>query len=153
MKIEQISEFMTIIYLKDKIVDFEEKHLIEDYFISLFQTLKEKYNLNVKGYYNIKIYVDKFYGSVFLLEKEDIETYDFSDTVDMRVELPIKKEFMFKINDLNFIENMDKFILYKDKFNLYLKINKYLTKKEISYLLEHSEIIYKKINNLKMVNI
>ncbi|MFI3307793.1 MAG: hypothetical protein R3Y21_04420 [Mycoplasmatota bacterium] len=153
MKIEQISEFMTIIYLKDKIVDFEEKHLIEDYFISLFQTLKEKYNLNVKGYYNIKIYVDKFYGSVFLLEKEDIETYDFSDTVDMRVELPIKKEFMFKINDLNFIENMDKFILYKDKFNLYLKIKKDLTKKEISYLLEHSEIIYKKINNLKMVNI
>ncbi len=153
MKIEQCDDFKTIVYVKNSFVDFEDKELIEEYFIDLFSKLRQYYNMEIKGYYNIKIYVDTYYGSVFEIIKEEIEYFEYSDTVDMRASIPIKSDFLYKTEDFYWInkELKNKITLYKDKENLYISLNELVNNNVFALILENTNLIYKNINKNKLI--
>ena len=144
MSIKFTSLFVFDIYVKKYLIeniDFSIKSDIEKYLKKLFKTLNNKYNISIEGFYNITVYIDKFYGIVLHLEKEDIEYYEYyKNQVDMRL-ITIDTDFMYEVNDI------PKDILNKVKIciknnNIYLIIKNDLTDLEMMKLLETSTLIY-----------
>jgi len=73
MSIKYIDELTFDIYIKNNFIeniDFENKEDIEKYLKKIFKTLNQKYKIIIEGFYNITIYIDKYYGIVIHLEKE-----------------------------------------------------------------------------------
>ena len=72
MSIKFISDLIFDIYIKKCFIDnidFSIKEDIEKYLKKLFKTLSKKYNLKIEGFYNITVYIDKYYGIILHLEK------------------------------------------------------------------------------------
>lgn len=144
MSIKFIDENIFDIYIKkDGLgnVDFNNKDNIEKYLKKLFRILKNKYFVKIEGFYNITIYIDKYYGVIFHLEKEELEYYDyFKNQVDMRI-ISIDTEFLYLVDDIpNGLSNKIKICIINN--NIYLKIKKELTNLEMMNLIENSKIIY-----------
>ena len=133
------------IYVKKyliKDVDFSVKEDIEKYLKKLFKILKNKYDLVIEGFYDITVYIDKYYGIVLHLEKEELDYYDyFKNQVDMRL-ITIDTDFMYQVDDVPFNLLNKLKVLIKDK-NIYLIIKEELTNLEMMDLIENSKIIYK----------
>jgi len=145
MSIKFISNLIFDIYVKKylvKDIDFSSKEDLEKYLKKLFKILKNKYNITIEGFYNITVYIDKYYGIVLHLEKEELDYYDYyKNQVDMRL-ITIDTDFMYQVDDIPFnILNKLK-ILIKNK-NIYLTIKEELTDIEMMNLIENSKIIYK----------
>ena len=144
MNIKFIDDLTLDIYIKKELInniDFNSKEDLEKYLKKLFKTLKNKYQITVEGFYDISVYIDKYYGVVFHLEKEDIEYYDYyKNQVDMRL-ITVDTEFLYKIDDipLNLLDRIS--IINKDS-DIYLKLKKELPKLEMMILLENSQIVY-----------
>jgi len=117
-----------IIYLNNEYLKYKNYDIskIEEYFKSIFQTLKCCYNLEIYGYYEIDVYIDKNYGIVIEMEKDDID-FECHDQIDMRVTFHNQK-FLYQIEDIEYNKK-----IYKYK-------NKYYIKK---YNIEYSIPIYK----------
>ena len=117
-----------IIYLNNEYLKYKNYDIskIEEYFKSIFQTLKYCYNLEIYGYYEIDVYIDKNYGIVIEMEKDDID-FECYDQIDMRVTFHNQK-FLYQIEDIEYNKK-----IYKYK-------NKYYIKK---YNIEYSIPIYK----------
>ena len=154
MHVEIIDEFALNIYIpnrKVKQINFEIRDEIEFYFKKIFNDLKEIYNIEIKGYYNINVYKDKYYGIVMELIKEEIDYIDFLDNqVEMNIKV-VPKEFFYKIEDIFFIDNIlkEKIQLYNYKNNIYIKIIDSLSDISMAKLLEFSTLIYNEsINNI-----
>ena len=139
-------------------INFDNKSTLENYFQDFFLNLKDNYNFDVCGFYEIDIYIDNLYGAVISMKKEDIDYFDyFSTNIDMKISKPQKTEFLYKVKDIFFIDKkiLKNTIMYYYKENYYLNLSK-LTNKELVKLLEFSEIIYdetkeKIIKNGKML--
>ena len=144
MSIKFIDDLTLDIYIKKEIIgniDFKNKENLEKYLKKLFKTLRSKYDIKIEGFYDITVYIDKYYGVVFHLEKEDLEYYDyFKNQVDMRL-ITIDTDFYYLINDVPSIPLKKVKILIK-KDNIYLKINEKLTNIEMMKLVENSKIFY-----------
>ena len=144
LSIKYIDSLTLDIYLKKEIiqnVNFKDKDSIEKYLKKLFQKLKEKYDLIIEGYYQVKIYIDEYYGIIIHLEKENIDYLDyFKNQVDMRI-IVENINFYYLVNDIpnDIIKKVD--IINKNN-NVYLKIKNELTKLEMMILLENSSIVY-----------
>ena len=70
---------------------------------------------------------------------------EYFDYFDGQIEVSfkiIKKEFLYKLEELPQKNILSKFIIYKYKDNLYLKPQKALDNIEMGMLLEQSEIIF-----------
>lgn len=117
-----------------KKTNFEENDL-EKNFKNLFSNIKDKYNIEINGFYEINIYKDKHYG--IILEVTNEFDYDYFNQVDMRINI-IKDTFLYEIN-YNFIDKKIKknAVCYIRNNKLYLKTNNI-----IPQLLELSNIIY-----------
>ena len=117
-----------IIYLNNEYLKYKNYNIskIEEHFKSIFQTLKYCYNLEIYGYYEIDVYIDKNYGIVIEMEKDDID-FECYDQIDMRVTFHNQK-FLYQIEDIEYNKK-----IYKYK-------NKYYIKK---YNVEYSIPIYK----------
>jgi len=144
VNIKFIDELTLDIYVKKELIDnidFNSKDDLEKYLKKLFKTLKNKYEITIEGFYDITVYIDKYYGVIFHLEKEDIEYYDYyKNQVDMRL-ITIETDFLYKIDDIPFKLFNKVNIIVKDN-NIYLKIIKDLENIEMMKLLEISEIVY-----------
>ena len=113
---------------------------MEKYLKNLFKTLKNKYNIIIQGFYNITVYIDKYYGVILNLNKED-DYYDyFKNQVDMHL-IIMDTEVLYQVEDIpkNLLEKVKIYI--KDN-NIYLKINKELTNLEMMKLVECSKVVY-----------
>lgn len=143
--IKFISDLELDIYIKKELINninFKSKDDLENYLKRLFKILKDKYNIVIEGFYNITVYIDKYYGVILHLEKDDLDYYDyFNNQVDMKI-IIIDSEFLYKVDDIpNFL--LDKVKIYVKKNDVYLKIDKELTKLEMMQLLENSLLVYK----------
>ena len=144
MRVKFIDDLTLDIYIIKEVinkVDLKNKEELEKYLKKLFKTLKYNYNIEISGFYDITVYIDKFYGIIFHLEKEDLDYYDyFKNQVDMRIVI-IDTEFMYQVNDIpkNIINKFK--IIIKDN-NIYLKIKNELDKLNMMLLLENSELVY-----------
>lgn len=125
-------------------INFDNKDTLENYFQDFFLKLKNNYKFDVCGFYEIKIYIDNYYGVVISMIKEDIDYFDyFNANIDMKISKPQKINFLYKIDDLFLLDKkmLKKMIIYYYQNNYYLKIKK-ISDKEFTKLLEFCEIIY-----------
>lgn len=148
MKVSIQDETNATLYLSKEYtdnIDFSNKLNIEDYFRRLFKKLKTFYNLDIKGFYNIKIYSDKYYGSILKMQKEDLEYYDcFDNHIDMRFSNKDYSSFLYELNDLFDIDDSlnDKIILYIYRNHMYVRIVKEINSIQLGRLIENSKIIF-----------
>ena len=146
MKIIFTSDSILDVYIKKELikdVDVKDKICLENYLKKLLKTLKDKYNISIQGFYDITIYIDKYYGIIINFEKDDIDYYEyFKNQVDMKLVI-IDSEFIYKVSDIPF-NILDKVKVLIKNNNIYLKIKKELNDLEMMNLLENSEIIYEK---------
>ncbi len=143
MNIKFIDELILDIYIKRELIDnidFNNKTDLEKYLKKLFKILKNKYNIVIEGFYDITVYIDKYYGVVIHMEKDDVEYYDyFKNQVDMRI-ITIDTDFLYLVDDIpqNLLNKVDVIIIDK---NIYLKIKEKLSKVEMMKLLEISKVV------------
>lgn len=144
VSIKYISDLEFDVYIKKELIkniNFKNKEDLENYLKKLFKILKNKYDIIVEGFYNITVYIDKYYGIIFHLEKDDLDYYDyFNNQVDMKI-IIIDKEFVYEINDIPY-EILDKVNIFVNNNKIYLRINKELSNLEMMELLENSKITY-----------
>lgn len=145
MSIKFTSDLIFDIYIKNNLIkdiDFSIKDDIEKYLKKLFKILKNKYNLVIEGFYDITVYIDKFYGIILHLEKENIEYYEYyKNQVDMRL-ITVDTEFMYEVDDIPF-NILDKIKICVKSGKIYLIIKKELSNLEMMKLLENSRVVYK----------
>ena len=144
MSIKFTSLLIFDIYVKKYLIeniDFSNKSDIEKYLKKLFKTLNNKYNISIEGFYNITVYIDKFYGIVLHLEKEELDYYEYyKNQVDMRL-VTIHTDFMYEVDDIPF-DILNKVKVSNKNKNIYLTLKEKLTDLEMMKLLENSKIIY-----------
>ncbi|MBQ2946434.1 MAG: hypothetical protein IJE04_01095 [Bacilli bacterium] len=144
MNIKFIDELILDIYIKKELIDnidFNNKEDLQKYLKKLFKILKNKYGVVIEGFYDITVYVDKFYGVVIHMEKDDIEYYDYyRNQVDMRI-ITIETSFLYLVEDIPkyLLNKVDIIIIDK---NIYLKIKEELSKVEMMQLLELSKVVF-----------
>jgi len=144
MSIKFTSLLIFDIYVKKYLIeniDFSNKSDIEKYLKKLFKTLNNKYNISIEGFYNITVYIDKFYGIVLHFEKEDMEYFEYyKNQVDMRL-VTVHTDFMYEVDDIPF-DILNKVKVSNKNKNIYLTLKEKLTDLEMMKLLENSKIIY-----------
>lgn len=142
MKID-VSHDKIVIYLKkDKVnIDFKDEIRLESFLKKLFICLNDYYDIEIKGYYDVCVYLDNIYGMVLVLKCEDYDFYDYFDKqVDMRIKIN-KNKFLYKVDDL-FNINLSKYKIYKYLSDIYLLPKCNLNNIELGKLIEISDIIY-----------
>ena len=148
MKIEIHDELHFVIYLNQyhmKEVNLHNKDTLEKYFKSLFSLLSKNYDIDVMGYYNITVYLDKYYGAVIELNKEDIDYLEyFGSQVDMRISIEKDSKFLYHVKDCADIDKsiLKKGTIYRYQHEVYLKLTHPISHIEMGNLLEFSDIIY-----------
>ncbi len=144
MSIKFIDNLTLDIYIKKEIIkniNLNERDDLENYLKKLFKILKDKYNIIIEGFYEVTVYVDKFYGVVFHLEKDDLDYYEyFKNQVDMRI-ITVDTEFLYLVDDIP-RDLLNKVNVFINNNNIYLKIKEQLTKLEMMRLTENSKIVY-----------
>jgi len=125
---------------------------VENELKKLFLTIKNIYNLDLKGYYEVMVYINDLYGIIIEMEKDDDEYIKiFGDTLDMKITFKFDCELLYKIENIDFI-NFGKYSLLYYNNNLYLSLaDNYLPpREEYLKLLENSRLIYgDELNKLK----
>ena len=158
MKVDIIDENNIIVFLNQfftKDMNFLDKDLLEEQFKNLFLKLKDIYNIEINGYYDINIYIDKYYGSILDIKKEEIEYLDyFDDQIDMRIILSKYSVFLYKIIDIFEIPKdiLNSSLVYKYQNNLYLELRKKIDNIKIGKLLENSFLVYGPITDKILKN-
>ncbi len=135
-----------IVFLnKDKNIDFDNKLKMEKYFKDLFSKIKNKYNIDISGYYNIDIYIDKYYGSIIEIEDEQLDYYDYFNQIDMEINVLKNSLFLYEIN-YEFLDKkiLDKVICYKINDKIYLQIISDIDDLLLAKITEYGHILYGK---------
>lgn len=95
---------------------------------NIFLNYNKKYNLLEPGFYEVRVYNQKVVGTILLIEK--IDTFDFSEEIDLRITINDKIKVYLEL-----IDNLD-FPSYQKKIDI-----DNITYKEYLKLIEHSKII------------
>lgn len=147
MKIMINDDVNMIIFLNKKYlgkIDFNNREKLENYFQKLLKTLKDYYNINLQGYYDIDVYLDSIYGVVLELHKENIEYFGyFDDEIEMQL-IFHNTHFLYEIEEPFWIDHHVKshISIYRYQNKLYLKINDDLSYVLLGKIIEHSKIRY-----------
>ncbi len=147
---ENIVVFLDKLYLNN--IDLKDYSQIEKKLIKIVNKIQNKCLIDINGYYNVYIYTDESYGIIIDMQKENLEYIDyFNNQLEFNIEV-FEDSFLYKIDDILRLEKtlLNKFIIYKNKENLYLKAKEKISNIELGIILENSEIIYGEIaNNIK----
>lgn len=143
--------YLSNMYIKN--VDFKDRNLAEEYINKII----EIYKIDLCGFLDIKIYIDKFYGVVIFIKKDDGYYLDyFNDDITMNIEV-IDSVFLYKTDDIYFIKDLFKFIeVLEYGGSFYIRPLK-LSDLEIGELVENCDLIFgdivsKILKNGKKVN-
>ena len=130
--------------LNDKL-DLNDNY--EEEFKNIFLRLKNYYKINIYGFYNVYVYKDKYYGTILKIEK-DKELDLFYKQIDMHIVIE-DSNFLYKINDYFFINNLSNYNIYYYNNNFYLEIKNEINNKELFTLIENSIIIFEGTDIIK----
>ena len=149
MKIE-LSNDNIIVFLNKymaKNINYKDSKVMEKELKVIFDKLEKYYNIKIKGYYDVYIYIDNNYGVILELISDDTYYLEYDDTlIDMRITIR-NINVLYKIDD--FIKLNIPYKLYFYKNNLYLELLSAVDDILEGNILENSEIIYKDIDNIK----
>ena len=130
-----------IIYISKQYV--EKNNLNEGKNIKKFiNILKNKYNLELYGYYEIKIYIDENYGIIMKLIKNELEYLDYlNNELEININI-IEDSFLYQIEDLWLLKKIkDNIVIYKCFEKIYIEINK-ISNIFLPSIIENSTIIF-----------
>lgn len=151
VKGEDITIFLSNPYIKN--LDLDNREMVEKFIYKI----NKKYNMELYGYYDVNIYLDKNYGIIINIKKEELEYIDYFNTnIEMNIEI-MKDSFLYKIEDIYRIKDiLNKFIIRKHKDNIYLE-KKNISNIDLGIILENAEIIYGKeasiiVNKSEIIN-
>lgn len=117
MKIELLDDYNYTLYLNNlyiKDLNFDSKEEIESYLKKLFLIIKNRYDVDISGMFEIDIYVNKNYGIVVDIFKEELEYLDyFTNQIDMQVNVIKDSIFLYELDNLI---NKDNIYLYNNKY-------------------------------------
>ncbi len=135
---------MIVLYLNRMYIsslDFTDKEATEKYMKRLLIKISNKYDINIDGYYVVNLYVDMNYGVVIEIVKEELEYLDyFANQIEINTKVT-KGSFLYEV--YNFDNSLlKKFIVYKIKDKLYLRVKDTISDLEMGKLIENSNIIY-----------
>lgn len=148
MKIERLSEDNFIVFLNNLYINNHKLQLnanFEECFKLLFKTLSNSYNIDISGYYDIKIYCDKLYGYILNIKREDLDFYDYYDEqIDMKISINEDQKFLFKLKDTSVLNKiiLEYCYLFKDEKHVYILPKKTINQQLLGNIIENSEIIY-----------
>lgn len=149
----KIGELMTIrfidnlsfnVYLKKEIMgsmNIKNKVEIEKYLKKLITKLKDLYNITIEGFYDVNIYVDKYYGIIINFKKEKLDYYDYFNGIEFNIDIK-ETSFLYMVDDIP-ISLLDKLEIKQINNDIYLKLKKDLSQKDFMNLMEHAEKIIK----------
>ena len=134
MKIKFIeSNIFDVYIIKDRLsIDFNNKKEVDKYLKDLFKILSNNYEIGVEGFYDVVIYIDKYYGIIIHVEKTD---YCYYNGLEMNVSI-VNTVFLYKLDEL--VDNTKIHIIDN---NMYLEIICNISNKDMMYLIEHSDSI------------
>lgn len=135
-----------IIYLNKsyiKNIDFQNKKTLENYLNKILNKIKNKYEIYISGYYNVKIFLSEEYGIIIDIQKEELDYPEyFSGEVDMNISV-IEDKFLYEVLNINIPKNiLKKLEKYKFLDKIYLVSKDSLTDIEIGVILENTKIVY-----------
>ena len=135
-----------IIYLNKsyiKNIDFQNKKTLENYLNKILNKIKNKYEIYISGYYNVKIFLSEEYGIIIDIQKEELDYPEyFSGEVDMNISV-IEDKFLYEVLNINIPKNiLKKLEKYKFLDKIYLVSKESLTDIEIGVILENTKIVY-----------
>ena len=128
-----------------------EKELSE-YLKNIFSKIKDKYDIEIYGYYDVVIYLNKIYGMIIKLIKEDTEYLNYySKQIEMKIVIADDNLLLYKINDFdgldkNIISNSNIYLYDK---NLYLELNDNYNFISLGNLLEFADIVFENTEVIK----
>lgn len=123
--------------------DLEDEEKLEQCFKDLFLSLKNRYDLEVNGYYNIEVYPDSSYGMILEIENMDVDYYHYFSGIDMKINVLKDSFFLYEIQ-YEFLDKLDlsKWICYQKEDKLYLQVKERLDDIVFGSILEYAHIIY-----------
>lgn len=148
MKIERVDENTIIVFLnklkvKEKLL--LSNNYLENYFRSLFQQLKNNYQINISGYYHITLYQDSIYGVIMYIEKEFTDYFDYFDNqVDMKIDIAKDSVILYELDNFSILSKQDYDFLniyYYDN-KIYIKPKKVITQMQLGKVIENCNIVY-----------
>lgn len=135
---------MIVLYLNRMYIsslDFTDKEATEKYMKRLLMKISNKYDINIDGYYVVNLYVDMNYGVVIEIKKEELEYLDyFTNQIEINTKVT-EGSFLYEIYNFD-TSLLKKFIIYKIKDKLYLRVKDSISDLEMGKVLEGAEIIY-----------
>ena len=137
--------FLNNLYLKD--INLNKKEVIEKFLNELTNKLKFYYDITLKGFINVWLYLDKNYGLVIKIEKEELEYFDYNEALDMNIKIK-EVSFLYELKEVLNKPFLNKFIIYKYRDNFYLKPKQKLSDIDMGILLENTKIIYKNVDRI-----
>ncbi len=145
MKLEIFNLNNITIYLNKEyleFINFNFKENVEKEFKKLFLKIKDIYNLNIKGYYEVTVYINDIYGIIIEMEKDDDEYMKlFGESLDMKIKFKFDSEIYYKLDEYKNY-NIDNYHLYFDNKNFYIELLDKIDYKAYLDLIENSVIVY-----------
>ena len=148
MKLDIIDESNYIVYCIDKKnLDVNNQSNIKLILKDVFMYIKNNYNEDVSGNYDVRIYMDNFNNYVIEINSNFEELLYRNNRLDINININKDVPILYEVEDY--------FLLHKFKYkhNIYYYNNKYylLLNKDVSnklymYLLEVTSIVYKNTN-------
>lgn len=143
MKVSIENENNFIVFLNNKKFDFQDKENLENHFRDIFNQIKNRYKIEVNGYYDIVVYKDNLYGMILSMEKEDIEYFDYFDNqVEMRIIISPYDKFVYKVENNNLNVPINNCEIFSYLGNMYIIPNNNIKKIEFAEILEYTTVIY-----------
>ena len=138
MKDNLLVLYLNRFYIKS--LDFNSKENLQNYIKKLLLKLQNNYDLKFDGYYDITLYVDKNYGVIIEIEKEELEYFEyFKNGIEINTKL-IEDSFLYETNDIIKDNN---FLTYVFKDHIYFKIKNRIEDIKMGQILEKiDKIIY-----------
>ena len=152
MNLQVINENSFIIFIIDKkLIPELNENEITKYLKKIFLNIKDKYNLEIYGYYDVLIFFDEKYGMIIKLDKEELEYLSYyNKQIEMKIIISNNQVF-YKVLDLF---NIDKRILNKSdiyfyKDEIFLELKSRIDFVLLGNLIENSKIVFENIEKEK----
>lgn len=139
MKFEIVDEKLSKVFINDIIistVNLRSEKELEKFLKSIILSLKNRYNIILKGLYEIDIFVNKKIGALVEIEKIEAFMYKEKD-VDLKIKVVFDCDFYFKTEDYFLLSDYKDVYYYKNYFYVKLK-----SLKKLSKYIELGEIIF-----------
>lgn len=139
MKFEIVDEKRSKVFINDIIIsttNLKNEKELEKFLKNIILSLKNRYNVILKGLYEIDIFINKKIGALVEIEKIEAFMHKEKD-VDLKIKVVFDCDFYFKTEDYFLISGYKDVYYYKNYFYIKLK-----NLKNVSKYIEFGEIIF-----------